>query len=237
MSYPNQNQNSELPSFFSPSSPNYTQDNYHSGQNSNFNQREEQNLRGIPSSTNNPYSFGYQQFGSNSNPNESNRNDIGFLPLNERRFTSLQGVRGENDPRNNSYLNGLRGNNENERSENYFGNIDLNINSFSNLNCSDSNAGSGNSSGSKKSANSENSNIKNFNQNSFITHIQLGSSEKINEKQGERLGDKPEEKVNIHGGAIALGHPLGCTGARLIVAILNELKLYNKKSFAQANVP
>ena len=31
------------------------------------------------------------------------------------------------------------------------------------------------------------------------------------------------EKVNINGGAIALGHPLGCTGARLIVTLLNNL--------------
>lgn len=39
----------------------------------------------------------------------------------------------------------------------------------------------------------------------------------------------PENKVNIHGGAIAIGHPLGCSGARLVIAMLNQLKLYNKK--------
>src|SRR5262245_12323566 len=33
-----------------------------------------------------------------------------------------------------------------------------------------------------------------------------------------------EEKVNVNGGAIALGHPLGCTGAKLTVQIMNELK-------------
>ena len=38
-----------------------------------------------------------------------------------------------------------------------------------------------------------------------------------------------KNKVNIHGGAIALGHPLGCTGARLVVAMLNQLNLYGKK--------
>lgn len=32
-----------------------------------------------------------------------------------------------------------------------------------------------------------------------------------------------EERVNVNGGAIALGHPMGCTGARLTVTILNEL--------------
>ena len=39
----------------------------------------------------------------------------------------------------------------------------------------------------------------------------------------------PENKINIHGGAIAIGHPLGCTGARLVISMLNQLKLYNKK--------
>src|SRR5690606_16331130 len=33
-----------------------------------------------------------------------------------------------------------------------------------------------------------------------------------------------EEKINVNGGAIALGHPLGCTGAKLTVQILHELK-------------
>jgi len=35
--------------------------------------------------------------------------------------------------------------------------------------------------------------------------------------------------LNVNGGAIALGHPLGCTGAKLTVQILNELKRRNKK--------
>ena len=33
-----------------------------------------------------------------------------------------------------------------------------------------------------------------------------------------------EEKLNPHGGAIALGHPLGCTGCRLIATLLNDLE-------------
>lgn len=37
------------------------------------------------------------------------------------------------------------------------------------------------------------------------------------------------EMVNINGGAIALGHPLGCTGAKLTVQILNDLKRLKKK--------
>ena len=34
----------------------------------------------------------------------------------------------------------------------------------------------------------------------------------------------PHEKVNVNGGAIALGHPLGCTGAKLTTTLLYELK-------------
>lgn len=37
------------------------------------------------------------------------------------------------------------------------------------------------------------------------------------------------EIVNVNGGAIALGHPLGCTGAKLTVQIINELKKRNEK--------
>ena len=35
--------------------------------------------------------------------------------------------------------------------------------------------------------------------------------------------------VNINGGAIALGHPLGCTGAKLTIQMMNDLKRLNKK--------
>ncbi len=31
-------------------------------------------------------------------------------------------------------------------------------------------------------------------------------------------------KVNVHGGAVSLGHPLGCSGARIIVTLINVLK-------------
>ena len=38
-----------------------------------------------------------------------------------------------------------------------------------------------------------------------------------------------KEIVNINGGAIALGHPLGCTGCKLTIQILNDMKRLNKK--------
>ncbi len=38
-----------------------------------------------------------------------------------------------------------------------------------------------------------------------------------------------EDKLNPHGGAIALGHPLGCSGARLIATLLNDLETEGKR--------
>ncbi|HZS75301.1 MAG TPA: thiolase family protein [Ktedonobacteraceae bacterium] len=38
-----------------------------------------------------------------------------------------------------------------------------------------------------------------------------------------------QEKLNPHGGAIALGHPLGCSGARLIATLVNDLQTLDKK--------
>ncbi len=43
-----------------------------------------------------------------------------------------------------------------------------------------------------------------------------------------QLGLNPEI-VNINGGAIALGHPLGCTGAKLTIQLINDMKRLNKK--------
>ncbi len=42
------------------------------------------------------------------------------------------------------------------------------------------------------------------------------------------LGINPE-KVNVNGGAISLGHPLGCTGAKLTVQLLNEMRRRKQK--------
>lgn len=45
----------------------------------------------------------------------------------------------------------------------------------------------------------------------------------------EKLG-VPKEKLNPRGGAIALGHPLGMTGARMIVTLMHELERTGKKT-------
>ncbi|CAI2719138.1 thiolase family protein [Nitrospina watsonii] len=44
----------------------------------------------------------------------------------------------------------------------------------------------------------------------------------------DQLGLDPD-KVNVHGGAIALGHPIGATGARILVTLLNALTTHGKR--------
>ncbi|MEK9713558.1 MAG: acetyl-CoA C-acyltransferase FadA [Thalassolituus sp.] len=44
-----------------------------------------------------------------------------------------------------------------------------------------------------------------------------------------KLKDIAEERINIHGGAIALGHPLGCSGARISTTLINVLEQNNGK--------
>lgn len=39
----------------------------------------------------------------------------------------------------------------------------------------------------------------------------------------------PHSKVNVHGGAVALGHPIGCSGARILTTLLYTLKKYGKR--------
>ena len=41
--------------------------------------------------------------------------------------------------------------------------------------------------------------------------------------------DVPREKVNVHGGACAMGHPIGASGARIMVTLLNALERYDLK--------
>src|SRR5262249_40284470 len=39
----------------------------------------------------------------------------------------------------------------------------------------------------------------------------------------------PAEKVNLHGGACALGHPIGASGARIVVTLLGALRKHGRK--------
>jgi len=44
----------------------------------------------------------------------------------------------------------------------------------------------------------------------------------------KELGIDPE-RVNVHGGAVAIGHPIGCSGARVLTTLLYALQAYNKR--------
>ena len=44
-----------------------------------------------------------------------------------------------------------------------------------------------------------------------------------------KLAGLPQDKINVHGGAVALGHPLGASGARILVTLLNALKVRGGK--------
>jgi acetyl-CoA C-acetyltransferase len=39
----------------------------------------------------------------------------------------------------------------------------------------------------------------------------------------------PHEKVNVHGGAVPLGHPIGASGCRVLVTLLNALHVRDGK--------
>ncbi len=45
---------------------------------------------------------------------------------------------------------------------------------------------------------------------------------------GMRELNLPHEKVNVHGGACALGHPIGASGARILVTLLAALETHGK---------
>ncbi|HEY6894599.1 MAG TPA: acetyl-CoA C-acyltransferase, partial [Rhodanobacteraceae bacterium] len=80
----------------------------------------------------------------------------------------------------------------------------------------------------------------------WFTTAPIGAIQKVLDKAGWKVGDVdlfevneafavvamapmtelgiPHEKLNVHGGATALGHPIGASGARLIVTLINALK-------------
>jgi len=85
----------------------------------------------------------------------------------------------------------------------------------------------------------------------LFTTAPVGALRKLSEKTGWALGDVdlfeineafavvpmaamhdlgiPAEKINIHGGACALGHPIGASGARIIVTLLSAMQRYGLK--------
>ncbi|MGH8146986.1 MAG: thiolase family protein [Rhodanobacteraceae bacterium] len=85
----------------------------------------------------------------------------------------------------------------------------------------------------------------------WFTTAPVGAIEKVLHKAGWQVGDVdlfeineafavvamaamhdlsiPHEKLNVHGGACALGHPIGCTGARVVVTLLHAMIHANAK--------
>lgn len=51
----------------------------------------------------------------------------------------------------------------------------------------------------------------------------------INNVLFNRMLGVPYDKLNVHGGAIALGHPIGASGARIVVTLLNALQRHRKQ--------
>jgi acetyl-CoA acyltransferase len=59
-----------------------------------------------------------------------------------------------------------------------------------------------------------------------LSNLQAFASKKFAEEKlgrSEPLGEVPEDKLNVNGGSIAIGHPFGATGARMITQTLREL--------------
>jgi acetyl-CoA acyltransferase len=60
-----------------------------------------------------------------------------------------------------------------------------------------------------------------------LSNMQWLTSKKIAEERlglSEPVGLPPEEKINVMGGSIAIGHPFGATGGRITVTLLNEMR-------------
>jgi acetyl-CoA acyltransferase len=53
------------------------------------------------------------------------------------------------------------------------------------------------------------------------------AEEKLGRSQA--IGEIDEEKLNVHGGSIAIGHPFAATGARMVTTVLRELKRRGKR--------
>ncbi|PVU97479.1 hypothetical protein BB559_002016 [Furculomyces boomerangus] len=65
--------------------------------------------------------------------------------------------------------------------------------------------------------------------NDFVDYVEINEAFSVVGVANTKLLGLDENKVNVHGGAVALGHPLGCSGARIIVSLCNILQLNNGK--------
>nr|AZB52800.1 acetyl-CoA acetyltransferase 2 [Centranthera grandiflora] len=64
---------------------------------------------------------------------------------------------------------------------------------------------------------------------SKIDYYEINEAFAVVALANQKLLGLSTEKVNVHGGAVSLGHPLGCSGARILVTLLGVLKQKNGK--------
>ena len=64
---------------------------------------------------------------------------------------------------------------------------------------------------------------------SDINYFELNEAFAVVGLANMKLMNLDPSKVNVNGGAVSLGHPLGCSGARVIVTLINVLKQNNAK--------
>ena len=60
--------------------------------------------------------------------------------------------------------------------------------------------------------------------NYTLRELRIGDPHDAQMLADMRALDLPEERVNVNGGAIALGHPIGCSGTRVLVTLIYALK-------------
>lgn len=58
--------------------------------------------------------------------------------------------------------------------------------------------------------------------------VQVIANQRAFDSKEFGLGELPDEKLNVNGGAIALGHPVGTTGTRIVITLLRELRRRGK---------
>lgn len=64
---------------------------------------------------------------------------------------------------------------------------------------------------------------------SVISALQSDAFARARLGRSERVGEVPDEKLNIHGGSLAIGHPFAATGARMVTTMANELNISDKQ--------
>lgn len=60
---------------------------------------------------------------------------------------------------------------------------------------------------------------------SNIDFVEINEAFALVKMVNENILGLDHARVNVHGGAIALGHPIGCSGARIVVTLMNVLRV------------